>query len=82
MLVFFLVHSLGPKSLYVYEPHQNLGQEMLLTDRSKAAFLVVYSNCQCSSAFCVSMTFCSFYLGWPGGHLLEKRLHLFLIVPY
>ena len=27
-------------------------------------FLQVYSNCQCSSAFCLSMTFCPFYVGF------------------
>ena len=25
--------------------------------------VVVYSNCQCSSAFCLSLTYCSIYLG-------------------
>ena len=27
------------------------------------ACVVIYSNCQCSSAFCWSLTYCSFYLG-------------------
>ena len=31
---------------------------------------MVYSNCQCSSAFCWSLTHCSFYLAC--GHLLGK----------
>ena len=36
------------------------------------ASVVVYSNCQCSFAFCWSLTYCSFYLGQPCGHLLGK----------
>ena len=26
---------------------------------------MVYSNCQCSSTFCLSVIFCPFYLGQP-----------------
>ena len=32
---------------------------------------MVYSNCQCSSAFCLSLTYCSIYSGLD--HLLGKR---------
>ena len=44
----------------------------------------ICSYCQCLSAFCLSLTFCSFYLGYPG-HLLGKScplgipLELFLL---
>ena len=29
-------------------------------------------SCQCSSPFCLSLTYCSVYLGYPCGHLLRK----------
>ena len=35
---------------------------LFITDRSKA--VVVYSNCHCSATSCLSLTFCSFCLGW------------------
>ena len=45
------------------------------------ASVVVYSNYECSSAFCLSLTFCSLYLEWPGGHLLGKNCpHGFLLL--
>ena len=34
--------------------------------------VVVYSNCQCLSAFFLSLAYCSIYLGQPCGHLLGK----------
>ena len=35
------------------------------------ASVVGYSNCQCSSAFCLSLTYCSIYLGsWDLAMLL------------
>ena len=40
------------------------------------ASVVVYSKCQCSSTVCLSLTFCSFYLGQPGGNLLGKSYFL------
>ena len=40
------------------------------------ASVVVYSNCQYSSAFCWSFTYCSFYLVYPCGHLLGKSCSL------
>ena len=33
-------------------------------------YFVVYSDCQHSSAFCLSLNFCSLCLGQPDGHLL------------
>ena len=33
--------------------------------------VVVYSNCQCSFAFCLSLVCKSVCLGWPCGHLLR-----------
>lgn len=41
-----------------------------------SAFIVVYSNSQCSSASCLSSLLCSFYLGKPGDHLLGKSCPL------
>ena len=43
---------------------------------SGGASVVVYSNCQCSSASICLLTYCSFYLGWPCGHLLGKNCPL------
>ena len=40
------------------------------------ASVVVHSKCQCSSAFCLSLTYCSIYLGKPCGHLLGKSCPL------
>ena len=37
---------------------------------------MVYSSCQGSSAISLSLTFCTFYLGQPGGHLLGKSCAL------
>ena len=37
---------------------------------------MVYSNCQCSSAFCLSLTYCSICLGQSCGHLLGKSCPL------
>ena len=36
------------------------------------ASVVVYSKCECPLAFSWSLTYCSFYLGYPCGHLLGK----------
>ena len=36
------------------------------------ASVVVYSNRHCSSAFCLFLTYCLIYLGYPYGHLLGK----------
>ena len=36
--------------------------------------------CQYSSAFGLSLTFYSFYLGYPGGHLLGKSCRLVFIL--
>ena len=46
---------------------------------------MVYSNCQCSSTFCLSMTFCPFYLElawWPsaGKELLSSWLSALAIL--
>ena len=43
--------------------------DLLNIDKGDAS-VVVYSNCQCSSAFVLSLTYCSIYLGQPCGHLL------------
>ena len=40
------------------------------------ASVVVYSNCQCSSAFYLSLTYCSIYLRQPCSHLLGKSCPL------
>ena len=36
----------------------------------------VYSNCQCSSVFCLSLTYCSIYFGQTCSHLLENSCPL------
>ena len=38
------------------------------------ASVVIYSNCQCSSVFCLSLTYCLIFLGEASGQLLEKGL--------
>ena len=49
------------------------------------ASVVIYSNRQCSSAFCLSLTYCSIYLGKPSvGKVLTPWLFtcaVFILVP-
>ena len=37
---------------------------------------MVYSNCQCSSTFCLLLTYCLFYVVQPCGHQLGKTCPL------
>ena len=39
----------------------DLSPQLFITDRSKS--VVIYSNCQCLSAFYFSLTYCLIYLG-------------------
>ena len=52
--------SCGPNILHVYEPQQDLGRGLWPCKTGLSppcASAVVYSNCLCSSAFCLSLTF-------------------------
>ena len=50
--------------LYVYQPQHNLSTPvMYYWPFQGGASVVVYSYCQCSFTFCLSLTLCSFYLG-------------------
>ena len=40
------------------------------------ASVVVYFNCQCPPSVCLSLTYCSIYLGQPCDHLLGKNCPL------
>ena len=80
--------SCGPNNLHLYDPQQNPGRGVWsrktgLSSRviyywpfQGGASVVIYYNCQCSSAFYLLLTYCSFYLGYSCVHLLGKSCPL------
>ena len=67
--------SCEPNNLHVYEPQQSPGRRLRARKTGLRSLVIYYwpfqggasvlvnSNCQCSSAFCWSLIYCSFYLG-------------------